>query len=96
MDAVEFLKTKQRICDANEYCRECEFNTGEFYCTLNVDPEKAVEAVERWGKEHPLKTNLDKIKEMFPEMIAMTNMGEGEAVQCVIFPTGYLMQEYKE
>ena len=59
MDAVEYLKTLQRMCNAK--CRKCEF--GEVYrvnggCSTwqKNHPEEAVAIVEQWAKEHPAKT----------------------------------------
>lgn len=48
------------------YCKDCPFdgklcNTGENAFRVY----EAIEVVENWAKEHPIKTNADKFKEMF-------------------------------
>lgn len=64
MDAVEYLKGKNRMCDncAEDYGEECMLHTkaqevGELCSTYAQRyPAEAVEIVERWAKEHPAKT----------------------------------------
>ena len=70
MDAVEFLKTLQRMCNAK--CRKCEF--GEVYrvnegCSTwqKNHPEEAVAIAEKWAAEHPIKTRQSEFLKMFPE-----------------------------
>lgn len=74
MDAVEIMKEYGRMCDAEgEYgCSNCkmsnEFNgTGE-QCDVFIKkyPQKAVEIVEKWAVEHPVKTRQSKFLKMFP------------------------------
>lgn len=73
MDAVKFLKERLRMTENCEIgCSNCPFsweNNGfadscpDF---LNKHPEKAVEIVEKWSKEHPRKTYLDDFLEKHP------------------------------
>ena len=81
MDAVEFFKTRERICSQFKACSGCEFDDGSFNCPLdNVnDPENAVKLVEKWAKEHPRKTNLEKIKELFPDITCLI-IGERDII----------------
>ena len=60
MDAVEFLKTRARLCRTYEDCEDCPI---EFFCSKGYyeqDEENyianVVNAVEQWAKEHPVKT----------------------------------------
>lgn len=74
MDAVKFLKEKKRMCDFfhnQSLCSKCpiqklECGTGEL-----DDVEQmivAVEAVERWSTQHPIKTRQNMIIKEFPNI----------------------------
>lgn len=75
MDAVEFLKEKSRmcntfnLCDGGGYQETCELYKKGLTCAdyTNDYPEKAVEIVERWAKEHPKKTRQSEFLKMFPD-----------------------------
>lgn len=73
MDAVDFFKTANRICEKQRYCKECPI----FYkdgrgCIVGVDDdaiksiEKAVPKVEQWAKDHPVKTRQSEFLKIFP------------------------------
>lgn len=69
MDAVEFLKTLRRMCNAE--CRKCEFRevhrvNGGCSTWQKNHPEEAVAIVEQWAAEHPVKTRQSEILKMFP------------------------------
>ena len=82
MDAVEFLKEKSRmcntfnLCDGGGYKETCELYKEGLTCAdyTNDYPEKAVEIVERWAKEHPKKTRQSKFLKVFPK-VSMTPDG---------------------
>ena len=70
MDAVKFLKTLRRMCNAK--CRKCEF--GEVYrvnggCSTwqKNHPEEAVSIAEKWAAEHPAKTRQSVFLEQWPD-----------------------------
>ena len=70
MDAVKFLKTLRRMCNAK--CRKCEF--GEVYrvnggCSTwqKNHPEEAVAIAEKWAAEHPVKTRQSEFLEQWPD-----------------------------
>lgn len=79
MDAVEYFKNKARMvkadkqgmCDTAE-CSTCklssENNEQDLYCNNFelVYPEKAVEIVEKWANEHPIKTRQSEFLKMYP------------------------------
>ena len=73
MDAVEFFRQRKRMCKAYKECCECGLyrrNPGasplcEEYCF--EEPEKAVQVVEKWAAEHPVKTRLTEFLRLFPE-----------------------------
>ena len=70
MDAVKFVKTLGRMC--NVECIRCEFwkrkSSGES-CTYwqKNHPEEAVAIIEKWAKEHPVKTRQSVFLEQYPE-----------------------------
>lgn len=65
MDAVEYIKENKRMCDSIERdCGNCKIYE-ECLCRGD-DPEKWVSIVEKWAKEHPTKTRMDKLLEAFP------------------------------
>lgn len=70
MDAVKFLRTYRRMCRFYETCKKEGCPMKEVpHCDLHdpeLDIEKAVEAAEKWGKEHPEKTMAQDFFEKFP------------------------------
>ena len=72
MDAVEFLKEQYRMCKAlRSHCEECGLsytnNKTDLVCAdfIQRHPEEAVAIVEKWAKEHPLKTRQSEFLKMF-------------------------------
>ena len=71
MDAVTYLKIEKRMCEGR--CEDCplsSFHNGtNLMCSTfaHTNPEKAVELVEKWAKEHPLKTYKDDFLEKHPK-----------------------------
>lgn len=67
MDAVEFIREWQRMCNAhNVACTGCPME-GEL-CTRyrSVDAERLAEAVEAWSAAHPRKTRQSVFLEQWP------------------------------
>ncbi|MBR3360895.1 MAG: hypothetical protein IKG39_06125 [Lachnospiraceae bacterium] len=64
MDAVKFLKERERMCESFKTCDGCSFN---HHCSdfMGEYAEEAVRIVEQWSNEHPIMTNLMKFKEVF-------------------------------
>lgn len=74
MDAVEFLKEKNRM--TNDCCISCydcplyeKNNKKKTDCSDLEDkyPETAVEIVEQWSREHPRKTRQSEFLKLFPD-----------------------------
>lgn len=71
MDAVEFVKTVNRLCK-NLRCKECPVYK-EGICTVGFDDysvksiKETVSKVEQWAKEHPIKTRQSEFLKMFPD-----------------------------
>ena len=73
MDAVKFLKERERACNeyiANKKCGDCPLATANRSCNslIKEHPEKAVEAVEKWSAEHPIKTRQSETLKLFPNI----------------------------
>lgn len=70
MDAVEFVKTVNRLCK-NLRCKECPVYK-EGICTIGFDDysvesiEETVSKVEQWEKDHPVKTRQSEFLKLFP------------------------------
>ena len=67
-EVKEVIKTMGRMCASIESCGDCPIAV---YCDYDIESmAKGAEELERiiieWAKEHPVKTNLDKFKEVFP------------------------------
>lgn len=70
MDAVEYLKTLDRMCHCE--CLKCEFRkvrSGIETCPVwqRTHPEEAVAIVEKWAKEHPAKTRQNEFLKHYPD-----------------------------
>lgn len=80
MDAVEYLKTKNRMTEACtiscDNCPLCSFNNKVgISCNLleRNKSEKAIKIVENWGKEYPVKTFLTDFLEKYPKVLMASN-----------------------
>ena len=75
MDAIEFLKEKDRMCKAynKNNCEGCPFEENEqgihhTLCAFKLDmlePDEYVLTVQDWSENHPVLTNRMKLKEVF-------------------------------
>lgn len=70
MDAVEYLKTLNRMCHCE--CLKCEFGkarSGFETCPVwqRTNPKEAVEIAEKWAKEHPAKTRQSEFLKHYPD-----------------------------
>ena len=65
MDALEFTKELQRMCDSHPHgcgrCDLCGVSGGHLCGVENL--EKAIPIVEKWSKEHPIVRNVDHVAE---------------------------------
>ena len=72
MDALEFLKEKEKICNIFIYtsmgCEGCPLRG-----RCNNNSAEQVEIVERWSKEKPEITMADKYIELFPHVEITAN-----------------------
>lgn len=76
MDAVEYLKEKNRMCrkygELPRDCFECPIGNDGGGCQAGVfedqevAEEELVAIVEKWSAEHPIKTRQSEFLKMFP------------------------------
>ena len=93
MDAIKFLKEKNRMCNCQDkYCRDCPLEDYGCDGTKEEKFEAIVAAVEKWATEHQLKTMFDDFKEKYPNAPLNTsgtprlcphNLGYTKAAYCV-------------
>jgi hypothetical protein len=66
MDAVEFLRARRKLCDDNVCGESCPL----FYCCDDDSEDNRIRqvlAVEKWAKEHPVKTRQSEFLKQYPE-----------------------------
>lgn len=67
MDAVDFLKTVSRMCSMVNDCLDCPIEGLSGICNPQKGREgELVNTVEKWAKEHPVKTRLSDFLEKYP------------------------------
>lgn len=78
MDAVEYFKAYSRMCDSfdsknnitGKPCVGCPLDDIGRGCHMNDltnNAEECVAAVEKWAKEHPVKTRQSELLKLFPD-----------------------------
>lgn len=70
MDAIQFIKEKERMCKACGSCILCPAAMGDG-CVVGlrsgVAPEQQIKIVKEWTEQHPRKTRQDVFLEQYPE-----------------------------
>ena len=66
MDAVEYVKQRERMCDYYVNCGDCPAGNYEGCASLNEIPNM-VPIVEKWVKEHPVKTRQSEFLKQWPD-----------------------------
>ena len=66
MDAVEYVKQRDRVCDYYVNCGDCPAGSYEGCSSLSEIPN-LVPIVEQWAKEHPVKTRQDEFFNQWPD-----------------------------
>ena len=66
MDAVEYVKQRNRMCDYYVNCCDCPAGRYEGCSSLNGIP-KMVPIVEKWAKEHSVKTRQSEFLNQYPD-----------------------------
>ncbi len=72
MDAVEFLRERRRMCNAQDDCDTCPIGIvcADYFVNHNYSQEKAsgmVSTVEQWAKEHSAKTRQSEFLKHYPD-----------------------------
>lgn len=75
MDTVEFIKQINRLCEAQEDCKDCplighacDVNTATIMSSYNIESvQKMVQIVEQWAKDNPIKTRQSEFLKKFPD-----------------------------
>ena len=73
MDAVEFLKTVNRLCKNQRCCTEFPIYKNGMGCMVKAyddsikSIEETVSKVEQWAKDNPIKTRQSEFLKMFPD-----------------------------
>ncbi len=87
MDAVEFFKTVNRLCE-NQSCRECPVCKEGVCMVMNMvridgglveSIEETVSKVEQWAKDHPVKTRQSEFLKLFPN----ATIDEDNGILCI-------------
>lgn len=76
MDALEFLKERNRLCGSYRGCVGCPFGAAECVVSSGApdeDYKRIITAVEQWSKEHPRKTRQSVFLEQYPDVRLDTN-----------------------
>ena len=66
MDAVEYVKQRARMCDYYVNCGDCPAGNCGRCASINEIPN-LVPIVEKWAKEHPVKTRQSEFLKMWPD-----------------------------
>lgn len=73
--AVNFIRESKRMCEYYRHdCDKCPMsimNNGyDRLCTVVIEqyPDRAIEIVQKWSDEHPVKTRLDDLLEKYPNV----------------------------
>lgn len=83
MDAVEFVKTVNRLCK-NRHCDGCPV-AKEGRCMVGFDDksvkniEETISKVEKWAKDHPVKTRQSEFLKLFPN----ATIDEDNGILCI-------------
>lgn len=68
MDAIEFIRERQRMCNAYKgACIGCPMEGESCGGYRDVDAERLAGAVEAWSAAHPRKTRQSVFLEQYPE-----------------------------
>ena len=70
MDAIEFIKERQRLCQTYVCCFECPANNDNDGCKFSTitgyDATEQIRLLEKWSAAHPQKTRQDVFLEQYP------------------------------
>lgn len=71
MDAIKFINEANRMCHLHDFCNNCPAFDSLGPCKIlysnNYSAEEKLSIVEKWSKEHPIKTRQNIFLEQYPE-----------------------------
>lgn len=71
MDAIEFIKERQRLCQTYTRCSECPVGNDNDGCKFNTvsgyEAAEQIRLLEEWSAAHPQKTRQDEFLKQYPE-----------------------------
>ena len=70
MDALEFLRERERMRNSYDGCKGCSFDDSKGVIDSTISDEdykRIIATVEQWSKEHPRKTRQSVFLEQWPE-----------------------------
>lgn len=74
MDAIKFIKERNRMCKSFNYgcgCQRCPACDDDLCCAISVmsklDAKEQAAIVEKWSVEHPRKTRQRAFLEQYPD-----------------------------
>ena len=70
MDAIKYLNAARRMCNHYANCTECPADDSISFCKMNItkcNAEEKVDIIEKWSKEHPVKTRQSMFLRQYPE-----------------------------
>lgn len=94
-EKAKLIKDYARMCKIKIGidCDECELNKNKKYSSCELfmmkEPEKAVEIIEKWSAEHPVKTRQDKLLEQYPDF-KIGAQGIVNLSPCVVEPSRFV------
>lgn len=83
MDAVEFVKTANRLC-RNRCCTKCPlYKNGACMAACSdvsvKNIKETISILEQWAKDHPIKTRQSEFLKMFPNAV----IDEDDGILCI-------------
>ena len=77
MEAIKFIKERDRMCRTHDNCEGCPLrkygDCGDCSDFPKTSPERAVEIVEKWSEENPRKTRKSEFLKLFPNATLDSN-----------------------
>ena len=72
MDAIEFIKERQRLCQTYTRCSECPVGNDNDGCKFNTvsgyEAAEQIRLLEEWSAAHPHKTRQNVFLEQYPNV----------------------------
>ena len=88
MDAVKFIKERNRMCKTYNTCGNCPLYCGAGCKVISqIDPEVVVPIVDQWAKEHPVKTRQSEFLKLFPNAMVYANTKNIAINPCIVDTT---------